>query len=90
MLSEFQGAVHFLDLGAVEDSRLLASLLASQLGFAAVSDQPLPVILTHLREQRMLLVFDSCEHLIEAIAALAENLFRDAPQVRFGSVASFR
>ncbi len=81
MLAEFQGAVHFLDLGSVEDPRLLASLLASQLGLATVSDQPLQVILTFLREQRMLLVFDSCEHLIEAIAALAENIFRDAPQV---------
>jgi predicted ATPase/DNA-binding winged helix-turn-helix (wHTH) protein len=81
LLSEFQGAVHFLDLGAVEDARLLASLLASQLGLATVSDQPLPVILTHLREQRMLLVFDSCEHLIEAVAALTETIFRDAPQV---------
>ena len=81
MLSDFEGAVHFLDLGAVEDPRLLASLLASQLGLAAVSDQPLPVILTHLREQRLLLVFDSCEHLIEAVAALTENIFRDAPEV---------
>lgn len=81
MLSEFEGAIHFLDLGAVEDPRLLASLLASQLGLVTVLDQPLPVILTHLREQRMLLVFDSCEHLIEAIATLAENIFRDAPQV---------
>ena len=81
MLREFQGAVHFLDLGAVEDARLLASLLASQLGLVTVSDQPLPVILTHLREQRMLLVFDSCEHLIETVAALTENIFRDAPQV---------
>ena len=81
MLADFEGAVHFLDLGAVEDARLVASLLASQLGLVAVSDQPLPVILTHLREQRTLLVFDSCEHLIEAIAALAENIFRDAPQV---------
>jgi predicted ATPase/DNA-binding winged helix-turn-helix (wHTH) protein len=81
MLAEFEGAVHFLDLGAVEDSRLVAGLLASQLGLVAVSDQPLPVILTFLREQRMLLVFDSCEHLIEAVAALTENIFRDAPQV---------
>jgi predicted ATPase len=81
MLTEFEGAVHFLDLAAVEDSRLLTSLLASELGLLAVSDQPLPVILTHLREQRMLLVFDSCEHLIEATAALTENIFRDAPQV---------
>ena len=81
MLSEFQGAVHFFDLGAVEDPRLLASLLGSELGLVTVSDQPLPVILTFLREQRMLLVFDSCEHLIEAIAALAENIFRNAPQI---------
>jgi predicted ATPase len=81
LLAEFAGAVHFLDLGAVEDSRLPASLLASQLGLVALLEQPLSVILTFLREQRMLLVFDSCEHLIEGIAALAENIFRDAPQV---------
>jgi predicted ATPase/DNA-binding winged helix-turn-helix (wHTH) protein len=81
MLGEFQGAIHFLDLGALEDPRLLASMLASQLGVVAVSDQPLPAILTFLREQRMLLVFDSCEHVIEAVAALAENIFRDAPDV---------
>jgi predicted ATPase len=81
MLSEFQGAVHFLDLAPVEDARLLASLLASQVGLAADSQQPLPVILTFLREQRMLLVFDSCEHVIESIAALAEKIFRDAPRV---------
>jgi predicted ATPase/DNA-binding winged helix-turn-helix (wHTH) protein len=81
MLAEFDGAVHFLDLGAVEDSRLPASLLASHLGLVAVSDQPLPVILSFLRERRVLLVFDSCEHLIEACATLTENIFRDAPEV---------
>jgi predicted ATPase/DNA-binding winged helix-turn-helix (wHTH) protein len=81
MLTDFQDAVYFLDLGAVEDSRLLASLLASQLGLVAVSDQPLPVILAFLRERRMLLVFDSCEHLIEATATLAETIFCDAPHV---------
>ena len=81
MLTEFDGAVHFLDLGAVEDSRLPASLLASQLGLVVVSDYPLPIILDFLRERRMLLVFDSCEHLIGATATLTENIFRDAPQV---------
>jgi len=81
MLTEFQDGARFLDLGAVEDSRLLASLLASQLGLVTVSDQPLPVILAFLRERRMLLVFDSCEHLIEATAALAETIFCNAPQV---------
>ena len=81
MLAEYNGAVYFLDLGAVEDSRLPASLLASQLGLVAISEQPLPVILTFLRERRALLVFDSCEHLIEAVATLTENIFREAPDV---------
>ena len=81
VLAEFDGGVHFLDLGTIEDSRLPASLLASQLGLVVVSDNPLPNILEFLREQRMLLVFDSCEHLIEAIATLAESIFRDASQV---------
>jgi predicted ATPase/DNA-binding winged helix-turn-helix (wHTH) protein len=81
MLGEFQGAIHFLDLGALEEPRLIASMLASQLGVVAVSDEPLPAILTFLREQRLLLLFDSCEHVIGAVAALTENIFRDAPDV---------
>jgi predicted ATPase/DNA-binding winged helix-turn-helix (wHTH) protein len=79
LLPQFQGAVHFLDLATIEDPRLLASTLATRLNL--VSDQPSAAILTFLREQRLLLVFDNCEHLIEAIATLTEDIFRDAPQV---------
>src|SRR5580693_5796976 len=81
LLAEFPGAIHFLDLAAVEDPRLVAGALASELGISVVSDNPLPVILTFLREQRTLLVLDSCEHVIGAVAALAESIFRGAPQV---------
>jgi predicted ATPase/DNA-binding winged helix-turn-helix (wHTH) protein len=79
--SEFQGAVHFLDLAPIEDPRLLPSVLASQLGLMSIADQQLPLILASLREQRMLLIFDSCEHVIESAAAITESLFRDAAQV---------
>jgi predicted ATPase/DNA-binding winged helix-turn-helix (wHTH) protein len=81
MLAEFEGAVHFLDLAPLDDHRLLARMLASQLGLPAFSENPLPAIISLLREQRMLLVFDSCEHLIDAVAPLTENIFRDAPHV---------
>ncbi len=82
MLADFEGTVHFLDLEAVEDARLVASLLASQLGLVAVSDGPLPVILDALREQRTLSAcWIAASIIIEAIAALTENIFRDAPQV---------
>ncbi len=81
LVSDFQGSVLFLDLAPLEDPRLLARMLASQLGLAAFSENPLPAILAFLREQRLLLVFDSCEHLVDAVAALTENIFRGAPQV---------
>jgi predicted ATPase/DNA-binding winged helix-turn-helix (wHTH) protein len=81
VLSEFAGAVHFLDLAAVKDQRLVAAVLASQLGLSVVSQNPIPTILALLSERRVLLLLDSCEHLIESVATLAEELFRDAPQV---------
>src|ERR1700677_2670713 len=43
LLAEFPGAIHFLDLAAVEDPRLVAGALASELGLSVVSDNPLPV-----------------------------------------------
>jgi predicted ATPase/DNA-binding winged helix-turn-helix (wHTH) protein len=81
VLSEFSGAVQFLDLASIEDPQVVGGALASHLGLSVVSENPLPVILAFLRERRMLLVFDSCEHVIETVATLAENIFRDAPQV---------
>src|SRR5487761_1044160 len=66
LFAEFQGAVHFLDLAPIDDPRLLPSVLASQLGLLSIADQQLPILLASLVHQRMLLVFDSCEHLIES------------------------
>jgi predicted ATPase len=70
-----------LDLASIEDAQLVGGSLASQLGLSVVSENPLPVILAFLREQRVLLVFDSCDRVIEAVATLTENIFREAPQV---------
>jgi predicted ATPase/DNA-binding winged helix-turn-helix (wHTH) protein len=81
VLSEFAGAAQFLDLAAIEDPQLVGGALAAQLGLSVVSKNPVPAILAFLRERRVLLVFDSCESVIETVAALAESIFRDAPQV---------
>jgi predicted ATPase/DNA-binding winged helix-turn-helix (wHTH) protein len=81
VLSEFAGDVHFLDLAAIKDQQLVAGALASQLGLSVVSQNSIPTILALLNERRVLLLLDSCEHLIEPVAALVEELFRGAPQV---------
>jgi predicted ATPase/DNA-binding winged helix-turn-helix (wHTH) protein len=79
--AEFSGAVNFIDLGALKDPSLVPSALASTLGLSVHSDDPIQALLSFVRDQRMLLVIDSCEHVIETAAVVAENIFREASQV---------
>jgi predicted ATPase/DNA-binding winged helix-turn-helix (wHTH) protein len=79
--AEFGGAVHFVDLGALEDPSLVLSAIATTLGLSVNSDSPIQALLSFVREQRMLLVLDSCEHVIETAAAAAERIFSEASQV---------
>jgi predicted ATPase len=80
-LAAFDGSVRFFDLGPLNDPRLVPSALASMLGLLVQSDDPTPSLVNFLRDRRMLLILDSCEHVIETVAALAERIFEEAPQV---------
>src|SRR5262249_21712992 len=64
VMSEFGGAVRFLDLTAVQDPKLLESAVAIQLGLTAASDSPLATVLSYLRVRRLLLLLANCAHLI--------------------------
>lgn len=81
LFDKFAGAVRFIDLGTVSDPRLVASNLASALGLPVGSDDAVPALIQHLRGKLMLLIFDSCEHVIEAVAALSEAIFADGPLI---------
>ena len=80
-LAAFDGSVRFIDLGPLNDPGLVPSALASMLGLLVQSDDPTPSLINVLRDRRMLLILDSCEHVIETAAALAERIFEEAPQV---------
>lgn len=77
----FEGAVVFVDLGALSDPALAATTIASLLGLSIQSNDPTPGLIAYLRDKRVLLILDTCEHLIEAVAALAERIFSAAPQL---------
>ena len=77
----FAGAVLFVDLGALSDPKLVASSIAAMLGLPVQSDDVTPSLIAYLRDKRLLLILDTCEHLIETAAALAERIFVAAPQV---------
>src|SRR6266849_1612996 len=81
MLAAFDGAVHYVDFGPLGTPSLVPNMVASTVGLPGNFDDPLAALPAFLRDRRMLLVLDSCEHLIETIAPLAERIFREAPEV---------
>ena len=81
LIDDFSGAALFVDLSMLSDPSLIATVVASMLGLAVQSDDATPSLIAHLRDKRILLILDTCEHLIEAVATLASTIFAAAPQV---------
>jgi predicted ATPase len=81
LLDTFAGAVLFVDLAMLSDPNLVATAAASMLGLSVQSSDATPSLIAHLRDKRILLILDTCEHLIETVAALVAGLFEAASQV---------
>ncbi len=79
LLQAFDGAVLFVDFSLLSDPRMVPVSVASMLGMSVQSDDPAPSLIALLRERRMLLVLDNCEHVIEDAARFAAQLFLGAP-----------
>jgi len=77
----FEGDVCFFDVASVFNAELLAGALAAALGVPAQPANAAPGIATFLQRRRMLLVLDGCEPSVDTAAALAEQIFREAPRV---------
>jgi predicted ATPase/DNA-binding winged helix-turn-helix (wHTH) protein len=77
----FAGAVLFVDLGMLSDPNLVATATASMLGLSVPSDDTTPGLIAYLRGKRVLLILDTCEHLIDTVATLATSIIAAAPSV---------
>jgi predicted ATPase/DNA-binding winged helix-turn-helix (wHTH) protein len=77
--AEFPGSVCFVDLGAIQDGALLFTAVASAVGCLEQTQDSLQRLSAFLSDKRILLVLDSCEHVLESVASLTECLFREAP-----------
>ena len=80
LLDDFRGAVFFVDLASLADPALVCDAIAATVRFRGHGQDPLPGLLAFLAARRLLLVLDNCEHVVEAVATLAERVCRDAPQ----------
>jgi hypothetical protein len=63
------------------EAGLAPSAVAQVLGFDIRSDDPVPDLVGALRDRRLVLVLDNCEHVIEAAATLAVAILRGAADV---------
>jgi len=79
--SSYEHGVCFMDLAPLARPSSLPSVLASQLRLPEITGDPVSLLNAHLRDKRMLLVFDSCELILDAAARLAETLLRESPGI---------
>ncbi len=83
VLEKHSDGIWFVDLSPIKDSALVPNVTAQVLGVREVPGTPLiQTLCAHVRELKLLLILDNCEHLVGACANLADMLLQAAPDVR--------
>jgi len=79
----FPGGVWLVELDRLRDQSLLAQTVAGTLGLVEQPGRPpADVLAEYLPGRRVLLLLDNCEHLVDAVAKLADRLLRSASDLR--------
>src|SRR5262249_55199241 len=78
LMGSFADGVCFVDLAPIADARLVPGAIATALGVATSSDDPISALSAHVRHKEFLLVLDNCEHVVEVAASMSETLQRDS------------
>ncbi|MCL2581464.1 MAG: LuxR family transcriptional regulator [Streptosporangiales bacterium] len=78
----YPDGVRVAELAGLADPALLPHMVAAALGMMRQETRQQPdAVLHYLRSRRLLLVLDTCEHVIDECALFAEAVLRDAPGV---------
>jgi predicted ATPase/Tfp pilus assembly protein PilF len=79
----FSDGCRLVELAGLQSGSLVPTATAGALGVAITSGRsPLESLVEAVRHQRLLIVLDNCEHLLEACAELADRLLSSAAEVR--------
>ncbi len=83
LTAEFEDGVWFVEVSRVLDDNLLAAAIARQLH---ITESPLKSIsdtlISRLAKARSLLILDGCEHLIDAVAKLTDQLLLGTEELK--------
>jgi predicted ATPase/DNA-binding winged helix-turn-helix (wHTH) protein len=81
--AQYKHGVCFLDLSQVKDQKLIAEALSVALEVSPLSQDHISALIDFLSDKQMLIVLDTCEHVIEEAALLVEALLKGAQGVHF-------
>jgi predicted ATPase/DNA-binding winged helix-turn-helix (wHTH) protein len=81
VLAHFSGAVFFVDLSTVRDKEQVIGAIASAIGLDPQLVDPKEALPNFLRPRRVLIILDSCEHLIEKTAEIADYIFQNTTDI---------
>jgi predicted ATPase/DNA-binding SARP family transcriptional activator/DNA-binding CsgD family transcriptional regulator len=82
LVGTYPDGVWLVELAGLSEGALVPQAIAAALGVQEQADQSLTdKLVDFLREMRMLLVLDNCEHLIDAVVRLADTLLDSCPHL---------
>lgn len=83
LLNEYPNGVWLVELAPIMDQTLVAQTVCAALEIAPQGNlSALQVLTDYLKQKKLLLVVDNCEHLIDACALLCEMLLHACPNLR--------
>jgi len=83
VLDNYSDGVWLVELAPLADPRLVPLAVASVLGVKENPGHPAAEALLHtVKDRKLLLILDNCEHLLNACAGLAAQLLQAGPQVQ--------
>jgi predicted ATPase/DNA-binding winged helix-turn-helix (wHTH) protein len=82
LTSSFTGNIFFVDLGLLQEPDLVVKALEFAIGLTGQFEGVKAAVKSYLEAKEAIVIFDCCEHLVEEVASLAEELFADIPGVR--------
>jgi predicted ATPase len=81
--TDFADGVWLIELATVFDEQLLVQTITQTLGIKDKLDRPLlPTLLDYLKPRKLLLIFDTCEHIAPLCAELSLTLLQTCPNLQ--------
>lgn len=80
MVSQYDDGAWLMEFAPLDDPALVVTAVVANLPFVDRSTTSLEALCDALRERRVLLVFDNCEHLLDEVARVATEILRASPQ----------